>query len=202
VSDDPRFPTPEALPWAQAAPPWGRREIVPGDPTTRMARIGCALTCIAEAGRRLAGSRPMDPGHLLSAAHNIGGFSAPQKHPERKTLVQWRPVAGLVGIIADTGDGWIRNTLDLGVLRFALAQAFERGGAILHVDHSPNNSDHWQGDHYVYAYRLDGDRVVCCDPATGYWLWLSAAMLQAPSPHGGGRPYRVRGVLPVRRGGV
>jgi hypothetical protein len=136
----------------------------------------------------------------LRAAHGIGGFAAPAKHPERKVLVRWAAVAGLLGLTVEVGPKWLRNTMELDVLRHGLAAALQVGGAILHVDHSPSTSDQWQGDHYVYAHRLEDERVLCCDPAGGQWLWLSAATLQAPCPHGSARPYRVRGVMPIRRG--
>jgi len=195
-----RWPVPEALPFAQGSEPWGTMDIVPGDKTTRMSRIGCAVVCIAEAGRRLGSPRLLLPHELLKAARDIDGFAGTKSQPNRKVLVKWAEVAGILGLSVEVGQRWIRNSVDLSLLRHGLHLALREGGAIIHVDHSPAESGHWMGDHYLYAHRVDGEFVLCCDPAIGSWVWVPSDTLRCASPYGADRPYQVRGVMPIRRG--
>jgi hypothetical protein len=182
----------EPMPWSQGDPRWHQILLDDNNPRSRIGRVGCALTCIAEAGRRLAG-RDIDPGALALLAKTEKTLIG--------QLVVWMTTGRLVGVdCRAVSPEWVRHSRDHGQLRVSTAHALRAGMAILHVDHSAlEDEDGWQGDHYVLALRTEGDTVVCADPAGGKLIGLDALKLEGPSPHGPSRPYRVRGVLPVRR---
>lgn len=191
------FPVPRAPAWAQGQAPWGNREISPGDSTTRMSRIGCAFTAVAELGRAVGGSI-VTPGELLSRAQGERWIvPGDPRRPERKTLIEWRPCGRCCGIELNIGAGWLhqRQAPDLSALRKGLAVALVGGGgAILHVtEKGPGTAGH----HYLSAVALDGQGVLCADPANGAWLYLDPQTLQGPAP--GLATYRVVGLMPGRR---
>ena len=182
----------EPMPWSQGDPRWHRVLIDDKNPRSHLGRAGCAAVCVPEAARRIIGS-DVDPGAFVALAKADGAF--------RGSLIVWAQAGRLVGVdCRAVSPEWIRHSRDVHAMRVGLARALRSGLAILHVDHSAlEDEDGWQGDHYVLALRTEGDTVVCADPAGGKLIGLDALKLEGPSPHGPSRPYRVRGVLPVRR---
>lgn len=175
--------------------PEHRCEIIPGDPSTSLGKIGCGLMAVWLAGQILAsGAGRMTPPQLVEAARTRNGFVGGARNPNRKTLIVWGVVAALVGCRVDVGIRWLRNSPDVSALRHGIADCFARGElAILHVDRDE------EGKHYVLALSSVGGVIEVADPAGGKMRTLDAMTLTGTSPHGPDRPYRVRGVMPIGR---
>jgi hypothetical protein len=178
-------------PYSQSDPTWGHIEIVPGDNSSRLSRIGCAVTVIAEASKRLTGGT-VTPGTLVKMGRDAGAFLG--------KLVVWQPLGKLVGVDCTIDEGWVRNTRDSEVLKRAIKANMSglKAMCILHVDRDEKDDD-WRGDHYVLAIGLTDEVIYVADPAGGTIRELDFHGLVGASPRGAHRPYRVRGVMPVKR---
>ena len=81
-----------------------------------------------------------------------------------------------------------------------LIEALKVGLAILHVDHDSDRGGDEAADHFVLARRIEGDRVIYADPATGEEGSLDLRTLSGSAMWGSRtRAYQVRSVRPLGR---
>lgn len=184
----------------QSDPRWARHEIIPGDASTRMSRIGCAVTVIAQAGAVLCPEMRCAPDILADRIRARDGFVGSKRNPERKTSIVWSIAAALVGCRVETGSRWLRNTPDISALRAQLARCFANDElAILHLDRD-HDGEHFAGDHYGLAlYETADSTINVADPAGGAFRSIDSMTLIGASPWGPGREYKVRGLMPIGR---
>lgn len=166
-----------------------------GEGPSTIGRGGCLLCCLTMAAREL-GTRPS----LLPVHANLEFLDAGAFHGDALVIHLAAPTIGLDAPLADR----VKAPPGSGALRDAVEDAIFAGGlAILHVDHDGDRpGGDADGDHFVLAHKIEGNRLHCLDPAVGRVL-LSWPGLESVSDvvwgKGDHRRYHVLAVRPVRR---
>lgn len=161
-----------------------------GDGPSTIGKKGCLLVALTMAARE-TGVRPsLLPPHANLFCLEAGAF-------EGDALIIHKAAAALdleaplfERVVAPIGSGALID---------AVSNALTAGDlAILHVDHEGDDD----GDHFILAYAIKGDRVLCYDPAVGRvsltWPGLESAgeVVWGPKDF---RRYRVTAVRPIRK---
>lgn len=164
-----------------------------------IARAGCLLLAIREAGARLAGIE-VDPVRLNTAGRRAHAFA-----PMTAKAIPSK-LAAIVGLAAGTRTA---GRMGEPSLRDALHTALAEGVALVHVDKDKTVSDTDEtGKHWLCALGLEEAidpvgraAIVCTDSATGSFVRLDAETLDGVAKWGEGdwRRYSVREVIPLRR---
>lgn len=140
-------------PLYQADSRW--KATVLGHGPSTIGRAGCLLTCLTICARELGWRPALLPTHtnemLLKADAFIADGIVIDKAAPAIGLSTRPALAGPPHIMADE----LARILDASQL------------AILHVDHDADRGGDVEGDHFIVATALVGDRVQCLDPAVG-----------------------------------
>lgn len=188
----------QVRPLAQALGPWA--PLMLGDSSkTTIARAGCMLLAIREAGLRLAGI-DVDPVRLNTAGRRAHAFA-----PMTANAIPSK-LAAIVGLAV--GQRTAGRTGEPS-LRDALHTALAEGVALVHVDKDKSVPDTDEtGKHWLCALGIEEAldpagraAIVCTDSAIGGFVRLDAETLDGVAKWGEGdwRRYAVREVIPLRR---
>jgi hypothetical protein len=171
----------------QKDPLWAKVKL--GKTTLTVGAAGCLATCYAQALRALGIDETATPATVVAACVTANGFL-------RAGIVQ--PVLSkALGIHADDVVTAVQTAQ---VMRAVIVKGLERGVVILHVDHDHDRAGgDDDGDHFVLATRIEGDRIYYCDPATGSECWLDLRTMSGMAEWGDPRRrYEVRSARPLR----
>ena len=166
-----------------------------GDGPSTIGKSGCLLVCLTLAARELGALPSLLPPHANLLCLQAGAFSG-------DALVVHLAAAALD--LEAPLDDRVKAPIGSGALIDAVSDALTSGAlAILHVDHDSNRpAGDVDADHFILAYQIKGDRVLCYDPAVGRvsltWPGLESAgdVVWGPKDF---RRYRVVAVRPIRK---
>ena len=166
-----------------------------GDGPSTIGKSGCLLVCLTLAARELGALPSLLPPHANLLCLQARAFSgdALVVHLAAAALDVESPVKEVVK--APVGSGALIDAVSDALTANSLA--------ILHVDHDaerPNGDV--DGDHFILAYQIKGDRLLCYDPAVGRvqlaWPGLTSVgdVVWGPRDF---RRYHVVAVRPIRK---
>lgn len=182
-----------AGPLYQADAHWSGLTLGKGPST--IGKSGCLLVCLTMAAREFGVRPTLLPPHANLLCLEAGAFDGDALivHLAAAALDLDAPLAER--IVAPVGSGALIDAVSDALVGGALA--------ILHVDHdSTRPSGDADADHFILAYQIKGDRVLCYDPAVGRvqltWPGLQSAgdVVWGPKDF---RRYRVMAVRPIRK---
>lgn len=166
-----------------------------GEGPATIGRGGCLLLCLTMAARIL-GTRPS----ILPVHANLEFLDVNAFHGDALVIHLAAPTLGLDAPLKER----VKAPPGSGVLRDATEDALFSGSlAILHVDHDGDRpGGDVDGDHFILAHRIEGNRLLCMDPAVGRvsltWPGLESAgeVLWGKEDR---RKYHTIAVRPVRK---
>jgi len=164
---------------------------LPGS-TLTVAGYGCLLCCWVQALRDLEVDPSATPASVIAATKDLTG--------QARVWFAGLPVQPQLGKAFGLTAGEVVRCppQPAQVMRQTIADALAVGLVILHVDHDSTRGGDLEGDHFVLGRRLEGDRIVYADPATGEEGSLDLRTLSGAAVWPSGtRAYQVRSARPV-----
>jgi hypothetical protein len=133
---------------------------------------GCLLTCLSMAVASLKQIVPVPPDQLNDMLVTKGCFDGPLLYVEH--------AAREMGAKAPNSERVRATTANTELVADAIKRCFDdRKIAILHVDHDDGaRGGDVFGDHFVVAFRRNGQTIVCGDPATATIVDIDATTVR------------------------